>query len=597
VPTTTPSPRPRRHRSQAAQPGAQLPASTLLQASADPDRAGAAPGDAAGADAARADAGRADASRADAAAAHATGSAATGRQAAPLPLVAQAAGEAPERLLTAVAEISARLTDAGPMELVASDVVERARAVLDASECAVWLLGPDGLARAWAAGEEETGRAVVDDGLAGYLADAAVRVAPMRFGPRLVGALVVRVRAAAGARGNSGDVARFTDTLASLLASFIATSERSRRLESDLQVRVRELEAQRRFTEMIVDTLPVGLYVIDREYRITAWNRKRETGMQGVSRDEAIGRTVFDVLHRQPADLLRREYDEVFATGRMQQFQMESRTSGALRTYRLSKIPMRDAAGAVTHVITIGEDITDWVEARERVAQNDKLAAIGRLAAGIMHEINNPLATIAACAESLALEPVAAHDGSAPEFLKIIEAEVARCKGIVDGLLDFSRPRPQERQSLEVNGVIERALFLLKHHARFKQLTVHASLAEGLPPVHASGEQLIQVIIALLMNAADAMPAYGQVRICTREAPRGPRQVVMEIRDEGCGIPHSQMARIFEPFYTTKEQGKGTGLGLAICHGIVADHGGRIEVESEVGQGTTFRILLPAEGT
>lgn len=499
-------------------------------------------------------------------------------------------------LLGAVAEIARRLTEAGPSELVAQDVLEQARVALDAAECSVWLSEAKGLARGWSAGDEGLVLADVLRGLSGEAALSSgdtVRLAHMQYGPRKVGALAVRLA------GTVSDAqTRFVDTLASMLASFIAHSERARRLEGDLRTRVSEVEAQRHFTEAIVDSLPLGLYVIDRNYRVTVWNHKREIGMQGVSRTEAIGRTIFEVLHRQPADLLRREFEEIFRTGRMQQFQSESTSTGEMRTYRLSKIPMRDASNHVTHIITIGEDITDWVEARERVSQNEKLAAIGRLAAGIMHEINNPLATISACAESLMLDAPAEGE-SGPEFLKIIEAEVQRCKRIIDGLLDFSRPRPLERQSINVNSVAERALFLLKHHGRFKQLTVNAELSDALPLVHASSEQLIQVMIALLMNAADAMPPHGNVTVRTRatgtSADGHAVAVVIEVKDEGVGIPRAQMARIFEPFYSTKEQGRGTGLGLAICYGIVAEHGGRIEVDSEPGMGSTFRIILPVE--
>jgi len=450
---------------------------------------------------------------------------------------------------------------------------------------------PEGLGRSWLAGSEATTAEDVDAILTHKRRNrSTLRVVEMRFGPRSMGALAVRTAAALD------DLqCKFAETLANQLSAFIAYSERSRRLEGDLQIRVREVESQRRFTEAIVDSLPLGLYVIDREYRITVWNRKRETGMQGVSREEAIGRTIFEILHRQPAALLRREFDEVFATGRMQQFQMESKATGDMRTYRLSKIPMRDESQAVTHIITIGEDITDWVEARERVSQTEKLAAIGRLAAGVMHEINNPLATIAACAESMAFESPPAEGG--PEYLKIIESEVQRCKRIIDGLLDFSRPQPLQRQSLDVNTVVDRALFLLKHHGRFKQIKVESDLAKDLPLVHASAEQLIQVMIALLMNAADAMPQYGKVTIRTRVMQKtGPQAVTIEVQDEGEGIPRSHMARIFEPFYTTKEPGRGTGLGLAVCYGIVAEHGGRIEVESEQDKGSTFRIILPVEG-
>jgi len=486
-------------------------------------------------------------------------------------------------VLAALGDIAARMTVAGPTELVAQDVLERARAALRAEECTVWLDGSDGLNRAWTAGFEESDDDIVREVLAGASNDD-LRAIEMRFGPRRIGVLIVR------REGVAAEIAgQFGTALASMLAAFVANSERSRRLESDLQARMRETEEQRRFTERIVDLLPLGLYVIDRDYRITVWNHSRETGMQGVSRDDALGRPLFEVLHRQPADVLRREFEEAFRTGETQQFQMESNSSGTTRTYRLSKIPMRDPSGVVTHVITIGEDITDWVEAREAVAQNEKLAAIGRLAAGIMHEINNPLATIAACAESMAL--IESSTESELKFVQIIESEVARCKRIVDGLLDFSRPRPRERQLLDVNGIVERALFLMNHHARFKQLAVEAALTPGLPRVYASGEQLIQVLIALLTNAADAMPQYGRVRITTYAASAS---VVIAVQDEGTGMSRAHMARIFEPFYSTKEQGRGTGLGLAICHGIVSDHGGRIDVASEEGVGSIFRVVLPA---
>jgi two-component system, NtrC family, sensor kinase len=492
----------------------------------------------------------------------------------------------PSTLISALADIAVCLTDARPTELVVQDVLERARVAVGTTELAVWLDADGQLARTWGAGHEEASIDDVRAALTGTVSGMLAR--EMCFGPRRVGVLIARFGPDAG-----DSVDRFVAALAALVAAYVANSERSRRLETDIQVRMREVQEQKRFTETVLDLLPLGLYVIDRDYRITVWNRKRETGMQGVSREEAIGRTIFQILHRQPKDVVQREFDEVFATGKTQQFQTESTASGALRTYRLSKIPIRDSAGMVSHIITIGEDITDWVEAREAVAQSEKLAAIGRLAAGIMHEINNPLATIAACAETMALEtPTVEGD---PEYLKIIESEVHRCKKIIDGLLDFSRPRAQERESLQVNTVVERALSLLKHHARFKQLTVQTDLGSDLANVHASAEQMIQVMIALLMNAADAMPQYGRVLVRTRSAPLGAQHVVIEVQDEGSGMTRNEMARIFEPFYTTKEPGHGTGLGLAICHGIVADHGGRIEVSSEPGKGTRFTILLPVE--
>ena len=343
-----------------------------------------------------------------------------------------------------------------------------------------------------------------------------------------------------------------------------------------------------------------GLYVIDREYRIQAWNRKRETGMQGVSRDEALGRTIFEILHRQPAEMLRREFDDVFTTGRIQEYQMESLATGELRTYRISKIPMRLGDSGVTHVITIGEDVTDWKEAQTRFAHAEKLAAIGQLAAGVMHEINNPLATIAAIAESLefkiddAVKAGAVISPDVNEYLHIIDNEVGRCKQIVDGLLDFSRPKQQLRERVDLNEAIERTLLLLKHHVRFKKLTIVREFAADLPKVpRASGEQLVQVFMALLLNAMDATPDQrGTVTIRTRLGGPGEGGIVVEVVDRGHGIARSELPKIFEPFYTTKEPGKGTGLGLSICYAIIQDHGGRMEVESTPGQGATFRVLL-----
>ncbi len=340
--------------------------------------------------------------------------------------------------------------------------------------------------------------------------------------------------------------------------------------------------------------------MIDREYRIQAWNRKRETGMQGVSREEAIGRTIFEILHRQPPEMLRREFDDVFTTGRIQEYQMESLATGELRTYRITKIPMRLGDSAVTHVITIGEDVTDWKEAQQRFAQAEKLAAIGQLAAGVMHEINNPLATIAACAESLGfkLEDVkkagSAIPADANEYLQIIDNEVSRCKQIVDGLLDFSRPKQALKERVSVNEVIERTLLLLKHHVRFKRLTVNTELDTELALVpQANGEQLVQVFMALLLNAMDAVGERGPITVRTRRGTSSQEGVVAEIIDQGHGIARSELSKIFEPFYTTKAPGRGTGLGLSICYGIIQEHGGRIEVDSALGQGSTFRVLLP----
>ena len=445
--------------------------------------------------------------------------------------------------------------------------------------------------------------------------------------------------AASGARRALATLATEFDAIAGAAAprAMAAARKALGDLERELDARTREVKAQRHFIEQVVDALPVGLYVVDREYRVQAWNHTRETGLQGIARGEALGRTIFEILHRKPTEALRQEYDAVFASGELQQYETESTGSGSPhqlpRTYRISKIPLRLDGGDVTHVITVGEDVTAWKAAESRVAHAEKLAAIGQLAAGVMHEINNPLATIAACAETMALHFASesgtpdSPNGTGPapsaalaipaqhaEYLRVIEAEVRRCKNIVDGLLNFSRTRPVERTPVDINDVLEQTLFLLKHHTRFKRMTVRSELdgTHGVV-VHGNPEQLVQVFMALLLNAADAVeerartdaPTASPVAVgasveritvrtrksTAREAAGG---VIAEVVDTGVGIPRAALGKIFEPFYTTKPPGRGTGLGLSVCYGIVAEHGGRMEVESEVGAGSTFRVILPA---
>lgn len=199
--------------------------------------------------------------------------------------------------------------------------------------------------------------------------------------------------------------------VARILAPVLAATELSQDLASEVALAAREAESQRSFMGRIIDSLPVGLYVIDRDYMIRAWNRQRESGTQGVARDEAVGREIFGILDRQPRALLQREFDRVFDTGEIQQMEMESTASGTSRYYRVSKIPMRLDDVHITHVITIAEDVTDWRVAQQRLGQSEKLAAVGQLAAGVMHEINNPLATILACSEALSLRTADLPEG------------------------------------------------------------------------------------------------------------------------------------------------------------------------------------------
>ena len=363
----------------------------------------------------------------------------------------------------------------------------------------------------------------------------------------------------------------------------------------------RAREEHRRFTEAVLDALPVSLYVVDRDYRIVTWNRHREIGTQGIPRDAALGRNVFSVLARYPEGQVRDEFERAFTTGRIERIEQQTiGEDGATKHWMVSKIPMRDPdSGEVSHVITVGEDITVRVDAIHAVGRAEKLAAVGRLAAGVVHEINNPLATISACAEALEQrveegvfdESEAIEDLN--EYLGLIKSEAFRCKSITTGLLDFSRLRTGDRHPLDIGEIIRSSANLISHQKRGGMVDIKLDISDDLPTINADGGQLQQAVIALATNAIDAMPNGGTL---TFRAFAERRRLAIEIEDTGVGIPTEDMSKVFDPFFTTKEVGKGTGLGLAVCYGIITDHNGRLSVRSNVGKGSTFTIFLPITG-
>jgi signal transduction histidine kinase len=259
--------------------------------------------------------------------------------------------------------------------------------------------------------------------------------------------------------------------------------------------------------------------------------------------------------------------------------------------------PWRDEDGALSGLVVHLKDLGPQKEQQQRLEQAARLADIGQLAAGVAHEINTPLASIALRAESLlrsGQEPALLALESFknfPRYLKTIEEETYRCKKIIRALLEFSSSRKPKTQPTDLNALAERAADLIGHQMRLKQVDLRLRLTPGLAHVPADDGQLRQVLLALLMNALDASRAGGHIDLETGRG--GPGQVVLAVQDDGHGIPPEIRDKIFSPFFTTKPFGQGTGLGLAICHGIVTSHGGTIEVESEAGQGARFSVLLP----
>jgi two-component system NtrC family sensor kinase len=226
---------------------------------------------------------------------------------------------------------------------------------------------------------------------------------------------------------------------------------------------------------------------------------------------------------------------------------------------------------------------------QQKLIQSEKLASLGQLAAGVAHELNNPLATVLLYADILRRETSLSAQQQAD--LDTIINETLRCKGIVSALLNFARQTQVNAQPTSLNRLIRELVEVEMRHPRYEKIHFVLELAEELPLVELDPAQMREVFLNLIHNAADAMPQGGKITIRTLRKQEG--MVTIMVEDEGKGIPPEHLSKLFTPFFTTKPPGKGTGLGLAIIYGIVKMHRGQIGVKSEVGKGTIFTIDLP----
>jgi two-component system NtrC family sensor kinase len=248
---------------------------------------------------------------------------------------------------------------------------------------------------------------------------------------------------------------------------------------------------------------------------------------------------------------------------------------------------------------TLETRVADATQALERAHRNmafvEKMASLGKLAAVVAHELNNPLAGIATYAKLLRrrLGSVpGTPDVEVARALELVETEAVRCGGIVRNLLTFSRTTGSRFAEEDLRPYLDRCVMLLRHQADLQNVALSLDVAPDLPRVVCDGAQVQQAVLALATNAIEAMPGGGRLAISARHDPVA-REAVLEVADDGCGIEEKDLPHVFEPFFTTKEQGKGVGLGLAVVYGIATRHHGRVEVRSRAGEGTRFTVSLP----
>jgi len=333
--------------------------------------------------------------------------------------------------------------------------------------------------------------------------------------------------------------------------------------------------------------------VISSNYKVLDVNRSF-LAKSGLKREEVIGKFCYEVTHHQSKPCSGENHPcplaLVLQTGKpAQTTHIHLDKEGNELHFSISCYPVVED-DEITGVIEVSKDITGDINIQKEMMQQEKMVSIGRLSAGVAHEINNPLTTI--LTSSMLLQEQVEPDSDIYEELQTIAGETLRCRKIVKSLLDFSRQTPPSKKPIDLNDIVRESFVLTRKQAAFSDITMETDFAEPLPHVNIDSDQIQQVLINLSLNAIEATTAGDKIRLITRDFSER-NMVEVEVNDTGSGISPENLDKIFDPFFTTREIG--TGLGLAITHGIVEQHGGTIEVESSLNSGTSFFIRFPID--
>ncbi|MFQ5528653.1 MAG: nitrogen regulation protein NR(II) [Thermoanaerobaculia bacterium] len=380
---------------------------------------------------------------------------------------------------------------------------------------------------------------------------------------------------------------RLVPFLALLLLSVYLTSliaERLRRRESQLEDAGKTLMLEHQRLERVVESTGVGMMLVAPGLTIPWASRRAKSWLR-----EAGGEILDSCpLYGAPNGCSECIAEQTLATGRSGESKRSVRSRfGGRRYFRHATSPVLDDQGRTLQVVELIEDITDRKALEAEALHHGKLSALGQMAAGVAHEIGNPLSSLATRLTLLERRPE-------PEYVKesvgLLRGQIERIRRIVHGISLFSRHQEQEWSVWDVNGVVQEMLEVVRLDRRAKQVCLETELVEPSPRVRGVRDQITQVVFNLLLNAVEASSDGSEVSVRT-ETDNG--EVRLLVTDHGDGLSEEARERLFEPFFTTKETG--TGLGLSICYSLVNAHGGRIEVESSEGSGSTFVVVLPQE--
>jgi PAS domain S-box-containing protein len=374
------------------------------------------------------------------------------------------------------------------------------------------------------------------------------------------------------------------------LSGYVAVAIENSLLYRSEMEKAEELARLKEFSESIIESVNVGILVVDFDGRVTTWNSSLEE-VFGIARERALRQRVEDIFDPDLIDTMRNviggESWAIRDTRHIYKYNA-STEDGRPLTLNVSLAPFEAARGVVTGTLVVIENVTERAQLEQQLLEREKLSSIGLLAAGVAHEVNTPLAGISSYAQML-LQQVQENDPKR-KLLEKIHVQTVRASGIVNNLLNFSRTGDAQFREIDINRVLEDTLQLLEPQLRNVKFKISCTYGEDLQPAYGSASKLQQVFMNLILNARDAMPNGGRLTVHTRAVDTS---LVIDFRDTGVGIAPENIARIYDPFFTTKEVGQGTGLGLALSYGIIQEHNGRIFVESRPGEGAHFTIKLP----
>jgi len=402
---------------------------------------------------------------------------------------------------------------------------------------------------------------------------------PLLSKGRVIGTLSLRSREVKACGSRAQEI---LERLANQIAPAVENAQ--------LYERTKQAEESLRKLSRAVEQSPSIVLITDVDHHIEYVNPKF-TQITGYAPEEVIGKTPRILQSGETPPEVYQQLWNTITSGKEWRGELLNRKKNGERYWSSASISsIKNSEGVITHFIAVEEDVTERKQAEERIQESGRLASVGELAAGVAHEINNPLTSVLGFTQLILQEDVPEQ---IRDDMEKIRSEAERAGKIVHNLLSFARKHEPEQQYLELTSILERALELKSFDLKNGNIQLKRELSPDLPQTLVDEHQLIQVIMNVITNAEQAMKeSEGRGQLIVRTSHTADR-IRLSISDDGPGMSQESLARIFEPFFTTKEVGMGTGLGLSICHGIIQQHGGDIWAESIPGEGTTFHIELP----